>query len=526
MARRAIPIGRRISERRKEIGLSQKEVAALSGMSVAYLSLIEHDKRAIGGLRLQKLASALRVDLDSLSGSSDLRVAQDLEGIFSDSLFDRDSLDDDAATQLVGLDPALARAFLVLYRAYVETRDQSVALSNRLGQDPVLLELSHQILNKITAMRSVSELLVELDDIPKAREDRFHRVLAQESGGLVEVVGGLLDILNSANPTERTGSPTDEVDDFIIDHGYYFPTLEAAAVRLRQMVARGGRRMEHALADALTDRHGVDVAFESRPLPGGADSRFDGDDCRLALFDGMPDPSIRFHLARVIAALECDGELTELVADERLTSAVAAGRAKGALERYLAAAILFPYDEFLASAIELRYDIERLARRFGGSFEQIAHRLVSLKSPGAEGIPFAFMRVDAAGNISKRFSLPNLRLPRYRESCAYWAAFEAFATPDRVVTQRAAMPTGAEFLMIARTVTRPDLGYGIPPARFSVMIACDFIYRDRTVYGDGLGANMPSLKTPVGVTCRLCPRGDCRQRAHAPIVQPVAALST
>lgn len=526
MARRAIPIGRRISERRREIGLSQKEVAAVAGMSVAYLSLIEHDKRTIGGLRLQKLAAALQIDLDSLSGSSDLRVAQDLEGILSDSLFDRDSLGDDAAPQLVGLDPALARAFLTLYRAYVETRDQSVALSNRLGQDPVLLELSHQILNKITAMRSVSELLVDVDDIPKSREDRFHRVLAQESSGLVEVVGGLLDILNSANPAERAGSPADEVDDLIIDHGYYFPTLETAAVRLRQMIAQGGRRMEHALADALSERHGVEVVFESGALSGGIDAKFDAAGRRLILFDGMPDPSIRFHLARVIASLECDDELGEIATDERLTTSAAAYRAKGALERFLAAAILFPYDEFLASAKELRYDIERLARRFGGSFEQIAHRLVSLKSPDAAGVPFAFMRVDAAGNISKRFSLPNLRLPRYRESCAYWAAFEAFATPDRAVTQRAVMPTGAEFLMVARTVTRPDLGFGIPPARFSVMIACDFVYRDRIVYGDGLGANLPSLRTPVGVTCRLCPRGDCRQRAHAPIVASAAGLST
>jgi hypothetical protein len=526
MVRRAIPIGRRISERRRELGLSQKEVAALAGMSVAYLSLIEHDKRTIGGLRLQRLAAALRVEFDNLSGSSEMRVAQDLEGIFSDSLFDRDDVGEDAAARLVGLDPALARAFRALYRAYVEARDQTVALSNRLGQDPALLELSHQILNRITAMRSVSEILAGVDDIPPEREAQFHNVLAQESGGLVEVVGGLLQILNSGNPAERAGSPADEVDDFIIDHRYYFPTLEAAAVRMRQLAAREGRRFEQALADTLARRHGVDVVFESRTPDGAADADFDFEAGRLVLFEGIPDASVRFHLARLIARLECQTELSDLVADERLTSPAAEDRAKGALERYLAAAILFPYDTFLASAIELRYDVERLARRFGGSFEQIAHRLVSLKCPGAEGVPFAFMRVDAAGNISKRFSLPNLRLPRYRESCAYWAAFEAFATPGRVVTQRSAMPTGAEFLMIARKVTRPEAGFGIPPARFAVMIACDFIYRDRLVYGDGLGGTSDSLRTPVGVTCRLCPRTECRQRAHPPVVPPQAALST
>jgi len=526
MARRAIPVGRRLSERRRELGLSQKDVAMRAGMSVAYLSLIEHDKRTIGGLLLQKLAAALQLEFDSLSGSTDMRVAQDLEGILTDQIFDRDGLAEDAAAQLVGLDPALARAFLTLYRAYVEARDQSVALSNRLGQDPVLIELSHQILNRITAVRSVSEILAGVHDITAERAARFHDVLAEESSRLVDVVGGLLQVLNSGNGAERAGSAAEEVDDLVIDHRYYFPTLETAAVRIRHAVAHGGRRMEHALADALAGRHGVEVAFEGRAPGGGSDARFDADSRLLLLYEGMPDPSIRFHLARVVARLECARELDDLVTDERLTTEAARQRARGALERYAAAAILFPYDAFLASAIELRYDVERLARRFGGSFEQIAHRLVSLKGPNAEGVPFAFMRVDAAGNISKRFSLPSLRLPRYRESCAYWAVFEAFATPDRVVTQRAVMPTGAEFLMIARTVTRPEPGYGVPAARFSVMLACDFVYRDRIVYGDGLGANMPSLRTPVGVTCRLCPRPDCRQRAHAPVVQPAGPLST
>ena len=369
----------------------------------------------------------------------------------------------------------------------------------------------------------MSEILVDVADIPPDRERRFHNVLAQESTGLVDVVGGLLDVLNTGSATEHAGSAADEVDDLIIDHGYYFPTLETAATRIRQTIAVSGRSMAYALADELSDRHGVRVSFDSRALStsGGAD--FDAASRQLVLFEGMPDPSIRFHLARIIARLECDAEIGALTADERLTTETAMQRARGALERYVAAAILFPYETFLASAIELRYDVERLARRFGGSFEQICHRLVSLKCPGAEGIPFAFMRVDAAGNISKRFSLPNLRLPRYRESCAYWAAFEAFATPDRVVTQRAEMPTGAKFLMAARTVTRPAFGYGIPSARFSVMIACDIVYRDRIVYGDGLGADLPSLTTLVGTTCRLCPRAGCQQRAQAPIVP---ALST
>ncbi len=268
MAQRAIPIGRRISERRREIGLSQKEVAALAGMSVAYLSLIEHDKRTVGGLRLQKLAEALKTELDGLSSSSDMRVEQELEGVLSDSLFDSDTLPPDAASRLVGQDPALAHAFLTLYRAFVEARDQSVALSNRLGQDPVLLELSHQILNRITAVRSVSEILVDIDDIPGDRRKRFYGVLAEESSGLVDVVDELLRVLNSARGAERAGSAGEEVDDFIIDNGYFFPVLEETAARIRRRLERGNRRMEHALVEELSDRHGVTVDYTDT-MPSG-----------------------------------------------------------------------------------------------------------------------------------------------------------------------------------------------------------------------------------------------------------------
>lgn len=510
-----IPIGQRVRERRRELNLTQGELARRVGMSVSYLSLIEHDKRSIGGRLLQQLAQALETGLDSLSDASDSRVAQELTGILSDSLFDPDDLGDRPAQRLVGTDPALGRAMLRLYRAYAEARSQVEALSHRLHQDPVLLELSHQILSRVTSVRSVSELLVEVDDIPPPRRKRFHDSLAQESRNLGEVIGALLDVLNSAARSSETGNPAEEVDDFIIDHNNYFPALEEAADDLNRLLPDGAATRD--LIDLLADRHDVTIRTDTAH---SADRgyRYDPASRRLTLFERLPEPTVRFQLARLLARLNCADALTVAVDDPRLSTSRARQRAQQALESYIAGAIIFPYDAFHTSARELRYDVDLLIQRFGGSFEQVCHRLVTLRRPGQEGVPLAFLRVDPAGNISKRFSLPNLRLPRYRESCAHWAVYQAFATPDRIIAQRAELPNGSEFLMIARSVTKQAVSFGAPRTRFGVMIACDFDYREDLVYGDGLQGEAASLKTPAGITCRLCPRIGCQQRAHAAIL--------
>ena len=66
-----------------------------------------------------------------------------------------------------------------------------------------------------------------------------------------------------------------------------------------------------------------------------------------------------------------------------------------------------PYERFLREAESMSYDVDRLAARFGVSFEQTCHRLTTLQRSGAQGVPFFFLRVDKAGNVTKRFnSLP------------------------------------------------------------------------------------------------------------------------
>src|SRR3546814_18738843 len=96
------------------------------------------------------------------------------------------------------------------------------------------------------------------------------------------------------------------------------------------------------------------------------------------------------------------------------------------------------------------YDIERLGRHFGVGFETICHRLSTLQRPGTRGVPFFFIRVDRAGNISKRQSATDFHFSRVGGSCPLWHLYEAFVPTGRVLTHIAQMPDGRTPLWIAR----------------------------------------------------------------------------
>jgi predicted transcriptional regulator len=212
-----------------------------------------------------------------------------------------------------------------------------------------------------------------------------------------------------------------------------------------------------------------------------------------------------------------------IAAAEGLSTPAAKERAAIALQSYGAGALLLPYDRFLEDATRARYDIDRLCRSYGASVEQICHRLVTLRRPGSEGIPFGFMRSDPAGFVTKRFPLPSLPLPRYGGACPLWAVYQAFQRPETIVSQLAEFPSGDRFLFVARAVTKGEPVYGQPRHLLSIMLACEALYADQTVYGDRLDLSAAAPTDPVGATCRLCARSDCPQRQEDVIIKPQVA---
>lgn len=504
-----VPIGQRIRERRRAAGLAQAELASEVDISPAYLSLIEHDKRYIGGKLLRRIADALDLDLDYLTADHDSRLVEALMELAR--ALGHEELDAETAAGLVGRYPDWARAFIRMHRSLQDATETALALSERLSRDPELMALSHQMLTQITSVRSFSEILAEHEDLGAGERRRFAGIIASESDALTSSARAMIDTLERSGDTLQPSSPAREVDDFIIDNRNHFPPIEDAATALHADISGDRLVSADALSERLAERHGVQVTTrtEEGPPPSGEPV--------LALPEGAPITTVRFRLAQRLCELEIGPAFDDLVATAKFSSAEARLRAKRALARYAAGALLFPYAPFFEAAEELRYDLDGLGARFGASFEQAAHRLVTLRAPDAEGVPFAFLRTDPAGNISKRFSIPSLRMPEYGGACPRWAIYSALTSPDQVVSQFAAMPDGARFLFIARRVTKVATAHGRPQTVFSVMLGCEAHHADRIVYGDAFASRRDSLIARVGFECRSCRREGCEQRAHPPV---------
>jgi predicted transcriptional regulator len=177
--------------------------------------------------------------------------------------------------------------------------------------------------------------------------------------------------------------------------------------------------------------------------------------------------------------------------------------------------MLMPYERFLDASRTLRCDVELLEHRFRVSFEQVCHRLTSLHRPGAEGIPFHMVRIDIAGNISKRFSGSGIPFARYSGACPLWNVHASFLTPGLIRTQLSEMPDGTRYFSIARTVRKAGGGHQVRQSRLALELGCEASRAREIVYADGV--DLDAAAVPIGVSCRLCERMDCRQRAFPPM---------
>lgn len=525
-------IGFRIRERRKRLGLTQVALARTVGVSASYLNLIEANKRDIAGGLLGRIATELGLGIDALSGTAERRLVDELREMSADPLFGGEGLSDEAARDLVSRHVSWAETTLALYRAYVDRSAAVTALSERLSRDPFLGAAVHQVLTRVTTIRSAAEILEQPDDLQAAQRDRFVQMIAQESARLTDAALALADFFESSTTQTRSLTPAVEVDDFLIEVGNHFPAIEAAAEGLRREIELQGETLMSALMDHLERRHGIGVANRST-LDGGEDDagfrnhcRFDASRRMLVFLDNASVSTRRFQLARLAAELDLEEVIATEVDHPRLTSDGARTQASRALASYAASVITLPYEPFLEAAEQCRYDIEVLRHRFTASFEQVAHRLTTLARPGAEGVPFAFLRANPAGHTTKRFPLPRLPMPRHGHACSLWAVYQAFQTPGRVVRQLAEFPDRGRFLLVARTVTKQPATFHDAEVLHSVMIACDAVNADRTVYGDGLDLAARETASLVGQSCRVCPRASCLHREEEQIVQersPAAA---
>ncbi|QKW07898.1 DUF2083 domain-containing protein [Streptomyces sp. NA04227] len=317
--------------------------------------------------------------------------------------------------------------------------------------------------------------------------------------------------------TTAARTPHEEIREFFYRRRNYLHEADTAAEELAAAVGIRPGEVRQALAARLADRHGVRIASDA-----DTPHHYDPQDRTLHLSPRLRPGQQAFRMATQLGLLEHGEELSRHASEDFAEDSTTWKLARIGVANYFAAALVLPYTVFHSAAEELRYDIERLTDRFGLGYETVSHRLSTLQRPRLRGVPFSFVRVDRAGNMSKRQSATGFHFSRAGGTCPLWNVYEAFAAPGRIHVQIAAMPDGRRYLWTARTVTRSRGGWGEPGKSFAIGLGCEIRHASRLVYSDGLDLDNASAATPIGMGCRVCERLDCPQRAVPPLGQRLA----
>lgn len=321
-----------------------------------------------------------------------------------------------------------------------------------------------------------------------------------------------LDDRISDGADDRGRQPWEEVRDWFHRERNYVDAIDRAAEDISGRMPEGSA--DAGLTRRLLDRFGVTVSANTADR---ALRSYDASSRALRVDPSQSPETTTFSLAHQLARLELSDTI-QAVAEGAAISAAARQLLLAGLGNYAAAALLMPYGPFRSAAREVRHDIDRLRQRFGTSFEQTCHRLSTLQRPGAAGVPFFFCRIDMAGNITKRHSATRLQFARFGGACPLWIVHEAVAIPDRIVVQLAATPDDVRYVSMAKGLVKPSGSYSRPTRRYAVALGCEVEHAAEFVYADDL---RHGTATPIGVSCRVCPRPNCEQRAFPPAASDI-----
>lgn len=337
----------------------------------------------------------------------------------------------------------------------------------------------------------------------------IHSSLKKAGEQLAELDSSIVNTGTSVTPT-----PYEEVRDFFHYKDNYIDELDRAAERLATELDAPDSNTVSRLAAYLERQHGVSIILD-QPAP-ELIRAFDPKTRHLRLNPASPLSTRAFQMAFQIALIEHEAIIEEIAANAGFRSKDATKICVAGLANYFAGALILPYERFAQAASAQRNDIDALADMFGASLEQVAHRLSSLQRPGKKGVPFFFAKLDQAGNITKRHSATKLQFARFGAACPLWNAHQAFETPNRIIRQLAETPDGTRYLCIAIEASSRPGKYRQPVRRFALAMGCEVKYSDQFVYADDLDMQNPNAFEPIGVSCRICERPNCIQRAVPP----------
>jgi len=450
-----LKIGPKIKAFRRQLGLQANKFAEQLNISPSYLNLIEAGKRKIDGDLLIKISKELRVELSDLTSKKDINLENDISELLDDQLFEDLDILGPEVKDLVNTNPKIARALIKLGDNYKQK--------------------DHEIVSKVE-----------------------------------NISGKIID-------SRKTSFPGEVISDFLQENKNYFPKLEEFANLIFEKVQKNNRTRYIALCDFLKKEYSITVKDiipeEKKPFS----KIYNKEKKELLLSDYNSLETKKLHAAAQIAQEGSIDIINNYLEIFNFPSKESKRLTQVALLNYCGAAILMPYKLFHAECKKLKYDLQLLQNTFATSFEQVAHRVTCLQDPKLPGIPFHMLRTDIAGNISKRFSLSGIEIPRYGGACPRWNVYSAFTRPGVIQAAVSKMTNGEKYVCIARTVEKGVGRYGQSKSILSIGLGCEAKYAKEFVYTENLDISDKKTEIPIGVSCRTCDRLDCSQRAFPPL---------
>jgi predicted transcriptional regulator/transcriptional regulator with XRE-family HTH domain len=448
-------IGHRIKSKRKKLGITQANFSKKLSISPTYLNLMESGKRKIDLDLLLKIANELNIDVSDISKKTDTNLYQNLMDLLGDNLFENLDITNFDVKDLINTNPTIAKALIKLGDNY-KKKNQDI----------------------VSKVENISSKIID------GRKNSF---------------------------------PGEVVADFIQDNENYFPELERFASNLFNKIQTNNRVGYSSICEYLFNKHQIEVKDlvpdEKKPFT----KQYDEIKKKFLVSDYLNLETKKLYAGAQVAQLEASNIIDEYLNTFSFPSEESKKLSKVALLNYTGAAVIMPYKPFYEECIKQRYDVELLQNTFAVSFEQVAHRITCLQDPKMKGIPFHMLRADVAGNISKRFSLSGIEIPRYGGACPRWNIYKAFTMPGKINAAVSKMPNGEKYICIARTVEKGIGKHGMEKTLLSIGLGCQAKYAKDFVYADSLNLNDKNTESQIGVNCRTCDRMDCQQRAFPPL---------
>lgn len=184
--------GKILREKRLALGISQADLARRLDVSAAYLNLIEHDRRRIGAALKGAIYRELGLDVDTMGRGGP-------DGVVDQMLLAASQIGKTAspplAQELAVRYPQWADVIRAQFQHTQQLEEQVARLQDRIGHDMRLEDALHEVLSKVTSIRSMAAILGGSEEVSREWLQRFHRNIDEDGRQLAASAQALAEYL-------------------------------------------------------------------------------------------------------------------------------------------------------------------------------------------------------------------------------------------------------------------------------------------------------------------------------------------